>query len=111
MTWPQHPDTAEWVERIRAKQWGWRRAFDAWHHLYGGVPDLAIQDDGTRVVLRDATQFIQTNPDWLQAHEHIGYGGIVQDDGTLHLDTAGVYRYRPLGDLDWGFTAYERIPA
>jgi hypothetical protein len=108
MTWPQHPDTAEWVERIRAKQWGWRRAFDAWYHLYGACPDLEVRDDGTRVVLRDATEFIKTSPDWLRDH---GLGDMLQADGTLQLDTAGGFRYRPLGDLDWGFTAYERIPA
>lgn len=33
----------------------------------------------------------------------------MQDDGTLQLDTAGEYRYRPLGVVDNGFTAYERI--
>jgi hypothetical protein len=108
MTWAQHPDTAEWVERIRTRQWGWKRAFEAWHHLYGGVPDLEVRPDGTRVVLRDATEFIKTNLANLPA---LGLQDIVQPDGTLQLDSAGEYSYRPLGDLDWGFTAYERIPA
>lgn len=83
-------------------------AHEAWYLENGGSPAIERQPDGTRVVLRDATEFIKTNLGNLPA---LGLQDIVQPDGTLHLDTAGEHRYRPIGDLDWGFTAYERIRA
>ena len=102
-------ESADLADRIRAREFNWRHAFDAWYLVNGGVPDLIVDSDGTRRVERDATQFIKTHPGYLASHADIGYGGIVQEDGTLQLDTAGEYRYRPLGQVDWGFTAYERI--
>jgi len=102
-------ESAELADRIRARELNWRHAFDAWYLVNGGVPDLEVTADGTRRVLRDATEFIKTSVGYLASHTDIGYEGIVQEDGTLQLDTAGEYRYRPLGVVDHGFTAYERI--
>jgi hypothetical protein len=97
---------ATWLAaRIREHRWGWRRAFAAWYLINGGSPNITIEN-GVRTVERDATEFIKTNPDALDG---LGLGDVVQADGTLRLDSAGEYRYRPLGVVDHGFTAYERI--
>lgn len=95
----------ELADRIRSRGWGWKRAFDAWYLVHGGNPDIHLVD-GQRVVARDATQFIKTNLSNLPV---LGLQDVVQPDGTLQLDTAGKHLYRPLGELDHGFTAYERI--
>jgi hypothetical protein len=99
-------DAAVLAVRIRERQWGWKRAFAAWYLINGGSPNIIIEDGGVRTLERDATEFIKTNTDWLQSH---GLADMVRSDGTLQLDTAGEYLYRPLGDLPDGFTAYQRI--
>ena len=98
-------EAAELADQIREKRWGWQRAFAAWYIQYGGVPDIQTRD-GQRIVTRDATEFIKTNLDNLPA---LGLGDVVQPDGTLQLDSAGQHRYRPIGELGDGFTAYERV--
>ena len=97
----------ELAQRIRDPRWDWQRAFHAWYIQHGGVPDIQIHD-GQRVVMRDATQFIKTH---LGNLPRLGLQDIARPDGTLQLDTAGLHRYRPIGELGDGFTAYERIPA
>lgn len=105
-------DRVELAEHIRSGGYNWQRAFDAWFIQHGAYPDIHIrEDDGTRVVLRDAVEFIKTNHDYLRTHTigGVNLAVMLQPDGALQLDSAGEYRYRPLGVVDNGFTAYERI--
>jgi hypothetical protein len=99
-------ETAALANRIRQRRWGWKAAFAAWHLVHGDTPCIDHRADGTRVVVWDTPEFIRTNLTNLPA---VGLADIVQPDGTLSLDTEGAVRYRPLGELDSGFTAYERI--
>jgi hypothetical protein len=101
-------ETAELAARIRAKQWGWKAAFESWYTVHGDSPSFELLPDGSRVLTREPPEFIKTNLSNLAA---LGLDDVVQPDGTLVLDAAGEVRYRPLGDLADGFTAYERVPA
>lgn len=78
---------------------------DRWFAENDGQPDIHVADDGTRTV-RWAGQYLRTRPAWLVEH---GFGDLIQDDGTLQLDSAGEHRYRPIREMPHGFTAYERI--
>ena len=98
-------ESAELADRIHSRAWGWKQAFNAWYLVHGEAVGFVVDRDG-RHLEREPGQFIKTNPANLPAV----LADIVQADGSLQLDPAGVYRYRPLGELDhWGFTAYERI--
>lgn len=101
-------DRVELAEHIRSGGYNWQRAFEAWFIQWGAYPDIHIQPDGSRVVLRDAVEFIKGNPAWLRSHD---LADMLEADGTLQLDSAGEHRYRPLGVVDHGFTAYERTRA
>lgn len=99
-------EEAELAERIAARSWGWKQAFTAWYLVCGGIPDIQRHPDGTRTVTRDATQFIKANPHELA---RLGLADVVQADGTLRLDTAGEHRYEAVGEVDHGFTAYQKV--
>lgn len=75
-------------------------------------PEIQVDEaTGTRTV-QCAGDRIRTRPDWFQHQQVNGWPvADVEADGTLQLDTAGEYRYRPVGELPRGFTAYERITA
>jgi hypothetical protein len=96
----------ELAGRIRARRWGWQKAFAAWHLVHGDTPMITLQADGTRDLTWEPPQFLKTH---LGNLPRLGLGDVVQEDGTLQLDTAGKHRYRPLGQVESGFTAYERI--
>ena len=66
---------------------------------------LDVDDTGNRVVV-EAPPITSLKRSWFEAH---GMGDMWQPDGTVVLDTAGEYRYRPLRDLPDGSIAYERI--
>jgi hypothetical protein len=73
-------------------------------------PHIEVAPDGTRTV-QGAGPKVKTRPDWWRHQVVHGWpmGDVVKADGTLQLDSAGEYRYRPVGELRDGFTAYERI--
>jgi hypothetical protein len=98
-------ESAELADRIHSRAWGWKAAFNAWYLVHGEAVGFVVDRDG-RHLEREPGRFIKTNLSNLSA---LGLADVVQDDDTLRIDPEGVYRYRPLGDLEHGFTAYERI--
>lgn len=99
-------ETAALAHRIRTRQWGWKQAFNAWYLVHGEAPSYVVDPDGSRSLEREPVEFIKTHLGNLPA---LGLGDVVQPDGALRLDSAGLYRYQPIGDLEFGFTAYQRI--
>lgn len=70
-----------------------------------GFLHLDRDAQGRRIVIETAP-IIAINTDWFRTH---GWQDMFMPDGTLHLDEAGMYRYRRVRDLPGGRTAYERI--
>ena len=97
-------ETAELADRINSRAWGWKQAFAAWYLVHGEAVGFVVDRDG-RHLEREPGRFIKTNPANLPAV----LADVVQADGTIQLDPKGVHRYRPIGELEHGFTAYERI--
>jgi hypothetical protein len=75
---------------------------------FSDPPEVIVETDGTRTVRR-ADDLIQVHI----PNQRRLFPDTIAEDGTVTLDSAGEFRYRPSGErwptLRPGFTAYERI--